>query len=113
MFLGGWQAPFAWLEWIPSWIWFAGKFAALIFSFIWVRATLPRLRLDQLLNFAWKILVPLALVNLVAAALWLKLPLSPLLRWPICGLLIVIPYFWLGRNWKDGKAQPRQYSYAE
>jgi len=51
LFLGGWLAPFRWLEWVPSWLWFGAKFGALIFLFIWVRATLPRLRLDQLPQF--------------------------------------------------------------
>src|SRR5260221_10403336 len=46
LFLGGWQAPFAFLTWIPSYIWFFGKLLVLISIFIWVRATLPRLRMD-------------------------------------------------------------------
>ncbi len=54
LFLGGWSAPFSFLTLIPSWIWFFGKVMLSIFVFIWMRGTLPRLRQDQLMNFAWK-----------------------------------------------------------
>src|SRR3954470_7025587 len=59
LFLGGWQAPLPLLEIVPSYAWFALKLLLLLFVFIWVRATLPRLRMDQLTRFAWKFLVPL------------------------------------------------------
>src|SRR5438445_1796545 len=65
LFLGGWPAPFAFLTWIPSYVWFFGKLLGLIAVFIWVRGTLPRLRMDQLLNFAWKSMLPMAFVNLL------------------------------------------------
>ncbi len=52
---------------IPSWIWFFAKLLVLIAVFIWVRGTLPRLRMDQLMNFAWKFMLPMALINIVAA----------------------------------------------
>ncbi len=70
LFLGGWTAPVSFLTWIPSWAWFFGKLLAIIFVFIWIRATLPRLRMDQLMNFAWKFMLPLALVNILAAGVW-------------------------------------------
>jgi len=118
LFLGGWHAPFQWLEWVPSWLWFAAKFGALIFLFIWVRATLPRLRLDQLLNFSWRFLVPLALINLLVAAAWYwtgawKFPLAAPVRWLLCAALIALPYHWLGRVLRGPLPPPRQYSYAE
>ena len=118
LFLGGWHAPASWLEWIPSWCWFAVKFGALIFLFIWVRATLPRLRMDQLMNFAWKFLVPLALVNLfVALAWWLSgawhSPAGLGLRWLLGAGLLAVPYVWLGRGLRHGESGLRQYSYAE
>jgi NADH-quinone oxidoreductase subunit H len=113
LFLGGWQAPATWLEWFPSWGWFAAKFSALIFLFIWVRATLPRLRLDQLLNFAWKFLVPLALINLFVAAVWWKLPAAMAIRWLLCAGLLAVPYVWLGRNWNGVTPKQRHYGYAE
>src|ERR1035438_8484887 len=70
LFLGGWTAPFSFLTWVPSYLWFFAKLMALVFTFIWIRATLPRLRMDQLMNFAWKFMLPLSLVNIVAAGLW-------------------------------------------
>ena len=51
-------------------MWFFIKLLALIALFIWVRGTLPRLRMDQLMNFAWKFMLPMALVNIFAAGLW-------------------------------------------
>jgi NADH-quinone oxidoreductase subunit H len=68
IFLGGWQGPI-----LPSWAWFFIKAYTLYFILIWLRGTLPRLRVDQLMNFAWKTLVPLALTNLMVTALVAKL----------------------------------------
>jgi NADH-quinone oxidoreductase subunit H len=106
------------LEWAPSWLWFGGKFAALIFLFIWVRATLPRLRLDQLLNFAWRFLVPLSLVNLLVAAAWYWSGAWPFgaaapIRWVLCAALFVFPCHWLGGTLRGPGALPRKYNYAE
>ncbi|MFA4910533.1 MAG: NADH-quinone oxidoreductase subunit NuoH [Desulfobacteria bacterium] len=60
LFLGGWRGPF-----LPPALWFLIKVLALVFFFIWVRATYPRFRYDQLMQFGWKVLLPLALVNIV------------------------------------------------
>lgn len=68
LFLGGWRGPI-----LPSWAWFFLKTYFLYFVLIWLRGTLPRLRVDQLMNFAWKTLVPLALANLMVTALVAKL----------------------------------------
>src|ERR687895_542514 len=65
LFLGGWSGPF-----LPGPIWFVLKLALFLFVFIWLRATLPRLRYDQLMSFGWKVLLPVATLNaLVTAAL--------------------------------------------
>ncbi|WP_083520705.1 NADH-quinone oxidoreductase subunit NuoH [Alicyclobacillus kakegawensis] len=63
LFLGGWLGP-----WLPGWLWFAIKVAAFIFFQFWLRATMPRLRVDQLMSFSWKVLLPVALLNLVITA---------------------------------------------
>ncbi|MGP8049213.1 MAG: NADH-quinone oxidoreductase subunit NuoH [Desulfobaccales bacterium] len=59
-FLGGWRGPF-----LPPLVWFLIKVALVIFVIIWLRATYPRLRFDQLMEFGWKILIPLALLNII------------------------------------------------
>ena len=69
LFLGGWHGP-GWDG--PSWLgplWFVAKLALLLFVFIWMRTTLPRLRYDQLMRFGWKVLLPVATVNAVATAI--------------------------------------------
>ncbi|HRZ94654.1 MAG TPA: NADH-quinone oxidoreductase subunit NuoH, partial [Candidatus Paceibacterota bacterium] len=70
LFLGGWQAPLAVLEAAPSYGWFFLKLGVMIAWFIWVRGTLPRLRVDHLLNFGWKYLLPLGALNLLVAMVW-------------------------------------------
>src|SRR3989338_7047714 len=64
LFLGGWLGPIA-----PSTVWFLGKVFLLLFLFIWFRATLPRFRDDQLMNFGWQRLLPLALLNTAITAI--------------------------------------------
>ncbi len=70
LFLGGWLplADIAPFNWIPGPIWFAGKIALCLFVFIWVRATLPRYRYDQLMRLGWKVFLPLSLFWVVATA---------------------------------------------
>src|SRR5467141_3400058 len=70
LFLGGWHAPARALEFIPSYIWFFTKLSALLFVYVWVRGTLPRTRVDQMMNFAWKFMLPMAFTCIVAAAVW-------------------------------------------
>jgi NADH-quinone oxidoreductase subunit H len=70
LFLGGWRAPLPWLGFIPSYIWFFAKLSILLFVFIWVRGTLPRTRVDQMMNFAWKFMLPMAFTCLISAAVW-------------------------------------------
>jgi NADH-quinone oxidoreductase subunit H len=70
LFLGGWHAPIAFLEFIPSYVWFFGKLSILLFVYIWIRGTLPRTRVDQVMNFAWKFMLPMAFTCLLAAAVW-------------------------------------------
>jgi NADH-quinone oxidoreductase subunit H len=74
LFLGGWLRPFPnvaalwFLDIAPSWAWFIGKTLLLLYVFLWVRATLPRYRYDQLMRLGWKVLIPLALANILVTA---------------------------------------------
>ena len=115
LFLGGWQAPFAFLEFIPSYLWFMMKLAGMIVFFIWVRGTLLRLRIDQLTRLSWKFLVPLALLNLGNGAFWALTTewsgLLALARWAISAAIVIVPFVLLGRRLTAGQA-PRTYRYA-
>jgi NADH-quinone oxidoreductase subunit H len=74
LFLGGWQSPFAnpeFLGFVPGGIWFIAKICLCLFVFLWVRATFPRYRYDQLMRLGWKIFLPLSLLWVVATAGWL------------------------------------------
>jgi NADH-quinone oxidoreductase subunit H len=66
VFLGGWHGPLIPPEF--GWIWFLLKVGALLFLYVWIRWTLPRYRYDQLMQFGWKVLLPVAVVNLLATA---------------------------------------------
>jgi NADH-quinone oxidoreductase subunit H len=113
LFLGGWSAPFPFLSWIPSYLWFFAKLFVLIAMFIWVRSTLPRLRMDQLMNFAWKFMLPMALLNLVNVGIWRFLPHGPS-RWLVCATLVVVPYILLGRGLvQSKKLEKRVYRFAD
>lgn len=109
LFLGGWTAPIAALNWVPSWIWFFWKLGSLILIFIWVRGTTPRLRMDQLMDFAWKFLLPLALAVLPLAAGWHWLG-GGWRGWLVCGPVAAAAYLLLGRSLKGrGGFGPRVY----
>ena len=70
LFLGGWLAPFgvAPFTWVPGWLWFLLKIAFVLFCFLWVRATFPRFRYDQLMRLGWKVFLPFSLFWLVLTA---------------------------------------------
>ena len=122
LFLGGWSSPFSFFAWIPSWIWFFAKLLCFIGFFIWVRGTLPRLRMDQLMNFAWKFMLPMSLVVIFAAGLWRFLPTTvagsagfgAVVRWLVCALVIAGPYVTLARVLEGGRRiEKRDYRFAE
>ncbi|MBM3677695.1 MAG: NADH-quinone oxidoreductase subunit NuoH [Actinobacteria bacterium] len=68
LFLGGWHGP-EWFGGVSGPIWFLIKLCALLFIFIWIRTTVPRLRYDQLMRFGWKVLLPVAILNAVVTAI--------------------------------------------
>jgi NADH-quinone oxidoreductase subunit H len=79
MFLGGWDAPIAALSFIPGWIWLGIKTFGVVTMFLWVRATFPRYRYDQIMRLGWKIFIPVTLVWLIVVGLWMQ---SPWNIWP-------------------------------
>ncbi len=77
MFLGGWLSPFGGpFEYIPGWIWLAIKTFCVATMFLWVRATFPRFRYDQIMRLGWKIFIPITLVWLVVVGLWIQSPFN-------------------------------------
>jgi NADH-quinone oxidoreductase subunit H len=113
LFLGGWAAPFSFLTWIPSYVWFFLKLLTLIAVFIWIRGTLPRLRMDQLMNLAWQFILPMALLNMLAAGVWHFMPYAPS-RWIVCIVILTIPCILLSRTLRrKKKLQVRTYYFAE
>lgn len=76
LFLGGWLAPLNCLNFIPGWIWLGLKTFLILCLFIWVRASFPRYRYDQIMRLSWKVFVPLVLVCLVTIAILIHSPLN-------------------------------------
>ncbi|MEN9829765.1 MAG: NADH-quinone oxidoreductase subunit NuoH [Pseudomonadota bacterium] len=74
MFLGGWSAPVAALDFIPGWIWLGLKTFLVVSTFIWMRASFPRYRYDQIMRLGWKIFIPVTLVWLVVIGIWMQTP---------------------------------------
>jgi len=81
MFLGGWLSPIdsALFNWIPGWIWLGLKTFVIVSLFIWVRATFPRFRYDQIMRLGWKVFIPVTLVWLFVVAAWMQTPFN---IWP-------------------------------
>ena len=74
LFLGGWLSPFVFLEFSPGWIWLGIKVFVVVTMFLWVRATFPRYRYDQIMRLGWKIFSPITLIWLVVVGLWMQTP---------------------------------------
>ena len=76
LFFGGWLRPFpnvpwlAFLDIMPGWIWFLGKTFVFLYIFVWIRATWPRYRYDQLMRLGWKVLIPIAIGNIVVTGVF-------------------------------------------
>ena len=113
LFLGGWHAPQRVLEIVPSYIWFFAKLASLLFVFIWIRGTLPRMRVDQVMDFAWKFMLPMAFTCIISAAVW-HYQAHGLAGW-ISSLAVVVAVY-LVLSWMldtRRKFAPRTYRFAE
>ena len=74
LFLGGWLPPLEFLGFIPGWIWLGAKTFVVVTLFLWVRATFPRFRYDQIMRLGWKIFIPVTLVWLVVVGAWMQTP---------------------------------------
>ena len=83
MFLGGWNSPFdgtplhVWFDWVPATVWLFGKTGVFMFMFLWIRATYPRYRYDQIMRLGWKIFIPLTFVWVVVVACMVRFGLGP------------------------------------
>ncbi len=82
LFLGGWYPPFSFapFTWIPGLVWLLLKTAFLLYVFLWIRATFPRYRYDQIMRLGWKVFIPVTIVWIVAVGVALETPLRSLLR---------------------------------
>ncbi len=113
LYLGGWNGP----AFIPSWLVLFLKIFGLIFVMMWIRATLPRMRVDQLMAFSWKFLLPLAIVNIFATGLWHLLPRGTLLEqggaWLAAAAVLAPTYLVLAKLNGGRAAEKRSYRYAD
>ncbi len=121
LFLGGWRAPFGFLQGIAGfdlgWLWMSLKTFVMILVFMWFRGTWPRLRSDQLMGFAWKVLVPISLVNLLVTGLLSYItrtqpsqPLHPIvvfLFFAVANVLLFLGALWLIGWWRKHSQRPR------
>jgi len=117
LFLGGWSAPVAGLEWLPSWIWFFAKLVGVVMTLLWIRGTWMRVRMDQLMRFCWLFLIPLSLLTIPAAAIWKFCGdgfMAGVLGWVITIPFLLIPYLIITviLNRRLAPAT-RQYHFAE
>lgn len=83
-FMGGWLSPFegipvldAYFAWVPGIIWLGIKTSFFLFSYIWIRATFPRYRYDQVMRLGWKILIPVTIVWIILIALAVQFNVKP------------------------------------
>jgi NADH-quinone oxidoreductase subunit H len=117
LFLGGWRGPgFDFLPWLWPLVWFLLKVVAMIFVFVWVRATIPRFRYDRLMSFGWKVLIPWGLVWVLATGAIVVLPdeigRDALFRWVAIGagatllISLIAPLFAPKRPAPDAEARP-------
>jgi NADH-quinone oxidoreductase subunit H len=114
MFLGGYNGPGSgpgFLGGLISMFWFFAKLAMMIVLNIWIRGTWPRVRVDQLMGFAWKVLLPMSIVNIIAVGFWHYLTIRPV-AWVVTTLWLVIWFSILSKLAGSEKIAQRTYRYA-
>jgi len=114
MFLGGYNGPGSGpgiLGGLISMCWFFVKLAFMIAVNIWIRGTWPRVRVDQLMGFAWKVLLPMSIVNIIAVGFWHYLTIRPI-AWLVTTLWLVVWFVVLSKLAATEKFAPRTYRYA-
>ena len=113
LFLGGYHPPLPILAFIPGPFWLFAKLMVLVLLFIWIRGTMPRLRADQLMEFAWKFMLPMAVINLISTGCWIALGRGSL-GWGLSALINLTAYGALSR-WLSSRPnqQKRTYRFAE
>ena len=116
LYLGGWTA-WGLEEWVPGWLLFVAKVYLVFFTFVWMRGTLPRLRIDQLTAFAWKFLLPLALLNVLVVGgevlIWREANVPSEVALPVIGVVnaamavaLVVGWGWmLGHTRREGETK--------
>ncbi|MHA2299049.1 MAG: complex I subunit 1/NuoH family protein [Candidatus Hodarchaeales archaeon] len=109
IFFGGWTMPFGLDTIIPPSIWFTIKVFLMLFVEIWIRGALPRIRIDQLLNFSWKFLVPLSVVNLLLAAFIATDQLVGYILTLVVLAILIVRYIFFGKP----KEIPETYATAD
>ncbi len=114
MFLGGYNGPGSGpglFGGLISMFWFFIKLAGMIALNIWIRGTWPRVRVDQLMAFAWKVLLPMSLVNIVAVAIWHYMASKPL-AWVVTAVWLVGWFIFLSRFASTERIEKREYRYV-
>jgi NADH-quinone oxidoreductase subunit H len=113
LFLGGWHGPVPFWPFIPSYFWFFAKLAVFIFIFIWIRGTLPRIRVDQVMGFAWKFMLPMTFACILAAAVW-HYASRGVAGWLWSLLVVGVAWLAMTRLHKtERRFAPRAYRFAE
>lgn len=114
MFLGGYLGPGSGpgiLGGLVSAFWFFSKLIAMILLTIWIRGTWPRMRVDQLMGFAWKVLLPMSLINIVAVGIWHFMAMK-WLAWIVTAALLALAFVILTKISFSETIKPRRYRYA-
>ena len=114
LFLGGWQGPVPALDFLGP-LWLIGKAWALVFVMMWLRWTLPRLRVDQLMYVAWKVLLPIAMLLVVAIGALVMLPATKngfpwdrFVGWPVTALVLGYLFLTMVVAWRSRSQRVRE-----